>query len=74
MGHGGDVVEHFLFVVYSVERGVDGFVEASSALFAEVALDGAACAVFADGVAAAAGAAESGMAGGEGCSFFKIHW
>ena len=57
------VLHHFLFVVYPVERCVDGLVEAAFAFLAPVTLYAEAVPVLAEGMAAAFGAAEAGIVG-----------
>jgi len=81
--HGLNVVMHFLFVVYPMKRGVDGFFEGPRALLASVALYAEVAAVTVEFGAAAPRAREAGEAGGEGkdgrmCSlgvayFYMIH-
>ena len=53
------VLYHFCFVVYPVQRGVDGLFEAASAFFAPVALYAEAMAMFAIVLAAAFGAGKA---------------
>ena len=58
------ILHHFLLVVYPVQRGVDGFVEAPAAFFAPVALYAETIPVLAKRMAAAFGATEAGIDGG----------
>ena len=58
------ILYHFLFVVYPVKWGVDGFVEASSTFFASVTLYSEAISVFTERMTIADRTAEAGVGGG----------
>ncbi len=57
--HGQEVILHFLFVVYPVERGVDGFFECTPAFLTTIALDAEVFAVSVECAAIAAWARKS---------------